>query len=101
MHLGETGEIIPADQEERVFLEKARLNGMFPKEKYPTIPTATRKEQDRLIARLENGERAGDDALVRGLARMTISSCSDRARAIEWLTIIAESAVANRQLTLQ
>jgi hypothetical protein len=55
-------------------MARAHANGVAPKDKYPSIPTSLEDEQVRLVAHLENGERSGDDAVVRGLARMSMSS---------------------------
>gem|GEM_PF-5982925 len=74
MHLGQNGQIVPDLPGERDFMARAHANGVAPKDKYPSIPTSLEDEQVRLVAHLENGERSGDDAVVRGLARMSMSS---------------------------
>ena len=99
MHLGKNGEIVPDLPGERDFMFRALTHGVDPKDRYPKIPSALDEEQARLVEHLENGPRSGDNAIVRGLSRMTISNSRDRAQAIEWLTILSEAAV-NKQTPL-
>jgi len=95
MHLDGRGEIIPDSPEENLFLAEAHVAGINPSHYYPGISGVSRDDRDRLVAHLEDGERTGASAAVRGLARMAASQGKHRATSIEWLTQLAEHAIAN------
>jgi len=97
MHLGKQGEIIPDTPEENDFLARAHVAGLHPQSDYHEMRGGSAvAERLSLVAHLEDGQRTGALAVVRGLARLNMESGPNRARSLHWLTTLAEQAVTDR-----
>jgi hypothetical protein len=92
MHL-DNGKIVADNPEEELFLAQARLEGMPSESHFPGPYSRGKEHRESLASFLDNGERIDDSAIIRGLSRISISHTNNQARAIEWLTRIAEEAV--------
>ncbi|HEX5447997.1 MAG TPA: hypothetical protein VFW90_02235 [Candidatus Saccharimonadales bacterium] len=95
MHL-ENGHIIPDSADEAMIIAMAELEGADSRKmnNYPLdIWTAPSSYRRNLIARLENGQRVNEDAVVRGLVRLAMTQRKIRLLALDIVSQLAEKAV--------